>query len=294
MIIYVSSSIWASPAQTIVNTVNTVGAMGKGIALQYKKKYPLMYDRYREICKAGLFEVGKLWLYKGDDRYILNFPTKKHWRNPSKPEYIEAGLKKFAATYTRVGITSISFPQLGTGHGGLDWDSVVRPMMERYLGDLPLPIYVHIVKKVNSFTPEHLVPISQAIPFETVLIDIKDLEGRKFDSLYSEREIQFNFIDGEELHFTINGKTAESVSLDFFKIVWEDLNLCRVSVSSLFQKKISPAYENVVSLLSMIKYVDVVDTGKTYDALQHDPVKALVISEDSRVREHSEQEKLPL
>ena len=72
MLTYLSSSIWASPAQTLVNTVNVVGAMGKGIALEFKRKYPDMYQRYRELCEAKEFKAGMLWFYKARGRYILN------------------------------------------------------------------------------------------------------------------------------------------------------------------------------------------------------------------------------
>lgn len=144
MLMYVQQDIFKSPAQVIVNTVNTVGAMGKGIAKRYKEVYPDMYKQYQKFCEQHLLDIGKLWIYKSDTKWILNFPTKKHWRNPSKIEYIEQGLKKFVETYEEKGVTSVSFPQLGCGNGGLDWESEVRPLMEKYLKDLPIDVFVHI------------------------------------------------------------------------------------------------------------------------------------------------------
>ncbi len=143
MISYVHGDIFTSEAQVLVNAVNTVGVMGKGIALEFKRRYPQMFKEYQGICKAGQFKVGQLWLYKSADKWILNFPTKIHWRDPSRLEYIEAGLRTFAAIYAQDEITSIAFPQLGCGAGGLDWESQVRPLMERYLSPLSIRIEIY-------------------------------------------------------------------------------------------------------------------------------------------------------
>lgn len=144
MLMYVNSNLFDSPAQVLVNTVNTVGVMGKGIALQFKKLYPEMFRNYQHFCENGALTVGKLYLYKAPGKWILNFPTKKNWRNKSQLAYIEAGLQKFVATYQEKEIESISFPQLGTGNGGLDWEREVQPLMEKYLRKLPIKVYVHI------------------------------------------------------------------------------------------------------------------------------------------------------
>ena len=89
-----NKNIFDSKCQTIVNTINCVGVMGKGLALEMKNRYPLMFDKYKEYCNNGLIDIGKLWLYKdSDEKWILNFPTKKHWKNNSQYEYIEDGMK---------------------------------------------------------------------------------------------------------------------------------------------------------------------------------------------------------
>lgn len=140
----VKGNIFNTKAQTIVNTVNCVGVMGKGIALVYKLRYPKMFDLYKEYCASKLIGIGKLWLYKGEVNapWVLNFPTKYHWKYPSKMEYIEKGLQKFVDTYKEKGITSIAFPMLGTHNGGLDKNEVLS-LMERYLNkcDIPIEIY---------------------------------------------------------------------------------------------------------------------------------------------------------
>lgn len=93
MITYLKGDIFSSPAQVLVNTVNTVGVMGKGVALEFKKRYPAMFKSYERVCDEKQLEIGKLLLWKGPEKWVLMFPTKKHWRSPSKLEYIEAGLQ---------------------------------------------------------------------------------------------------------------------------------------------------------------------------------------------------------
>ena len=144
MITYVSGNLFDSPAQVLVNTVNTVGVMGKGIAKEFKEIYPEMFNRYQALCESGDFSIGKLWLYKTPNKWILNFPTKKDWRQPSRPEYIQVGLAKFVESYSDFGIHSIAFPALGCGNGELDFDSQVRPQMEKHLSDLPIDIFVYL------------------------------------------------------------------------------------------------------------------------------------------------------
>ena len=155
MINYVACDLLTSPARVLVNTVNTVGAMGKGIAKDFKTIYPEMFQQYQELCERKQFDVGQLWLYKTEHKWILNFPTKKHWRNPSHPDYIEAGLQKFAETYHIYRITSISFPMLGCGNGELDWETQVQPLMEQYLSKLPVTVYIHLHHVKDRFSPEH-------------------------------------------------------------------------------------------------------------------------------------------
>lgn len=156
MLTYLTINLFHSPAQTLVNTVNTVGVMGKGIAAVFKKLYPEMYQEYRRLCKAGKLNIGKLYVYRTPNKIIVNFPTKKHWRNRSKVEYIEAGLEEFVRSYTNYGISSVSFPQLGCGNGELDWERQVQPVMERCLKDLPIPVYIHLYPQSPDFVPERL------------------------------------------------------------------------------------------------------------------------------------------
>lgn len=122
-------NIFNTQCQTIVNTINCVGVMGKGIALEMKNRYPEMFEKYKGFCDRQLIEVGKLWLYKSDDKWILNFPTKIHWRNNSEYDYIKKGMAKFVETYKEKDIKSIAFPMLGCSNGGLDVNAVLEIMM---------------------------------------------------------------------------------------------------------------------------------------------------------------------
>lgn len=147
VILYVQGDLLQSPAQTLVNTVNTVGVMGKGIALEFKHLFPAMAIQYRELCERGQLDIGQLWLYKGYSKWVLNFPTKKHWQQPSQVSYIEAGLEKFVEVYNQWGIHSIAFPHLGCGNGHLDFETQVRPLMEYYLKPLPIDVFIYSNKK---------------------------------------------------------------------------------------------------------------------------------------------------
>ena len=161
MLIYRRTSLLESDAQTLVNTVNCVGIMGKGLAQAFKEREPQMFAAYKRICDQHMLEPGKLWLWRGSPNWVLNFPTKLHWRNPSKLEWIKAGLEKFVSAYEAQGITEVSFPKLGCGNGNLDWDEV-RPVMERYLGGLPIKVYIHDYTR-DIGLPEHLETIADAV-----------------------------------------------------------------------------------------------------------------------------------
>lgn len=133
-------NLFDADVDALVNTVNTVGVMGKGVALQFKRKYPDNFRAYEQACQAGQVEIGKMLTFdRGEQarpRFILNFPTKKHWRQPSKLEYIDAGLIDLVNEVRRLGITSIAVPALGCSNGGLAW-SDVKPRITKAFEVLP-------------------------------------------------------------------------------------------------------------------------------------------------------------
>jgi O-acetyl-ADP-ribose deacetylase (regulator of RNase III) len=127
-------------AEALVNTVNTVGFMGKGIALQFKQAFPGNFNAYARAAKKGEIQPGRMFVYPTgyvtNPRFIINFPTKRHWRGRSRMEDVEAGLKALVEEIRRFGIRSVAVPPLGCGNGGLDWREV-RPRIVAALGRLP-------------------------------------------------------------------------------------------------------------------------------------------------------------
>lgn len=128
MIEYKSGDILSEDAEALVNTVNCVGVMGRGIALQFKKAFPENFKAYASACKREEVQPGRMFVFETgqltNPRYIINFPTKRHWRGKSRMEDIEAGLKALVDTVHRYNIRSIAIPPLGSGLGGLDWSDV--------------------------------------------------------------------------------------------------------------------------------------------------------------------------
>jgi uncharacterized protein YwgA/O-acetyl-ADP-ribose deacetylase (regulator of RNase III) len=136
-------NLFDSKAQTLVNTVNCVGVMGKGVALEFKNRFPEMYEDYLARCKAGTVRLGQPYLYRSlIPPWVLNFPTKDHWRSVSRLQDIETGLRYLLAHYQDWGITSLAVPPLGCGHGQLEW-RVVGPTLYRYLKRLQIPVELY-------------------------------------------------------------------------------------------------------------------------------------------------------
>lgn len=143
----------------LVNTVNTVGVMGKGIALQFKRAFPENYKAYKKACDAGGVQPGRMFIHDlgglTQPRYIINFPTKRHFRGRSRLEDVQAGLTTLAEDIRRLGIKSIALPPLGCGLGGLDWKRVL-PMIESALGEL-VDVDVVVYEPAGAPKPEEMV-----------------------------------------------------------------------------------------------------------------------------------------
>src|SRR6266550_1988124 len=134
-----TGNLLEAEAEALVNTVNTEGVMGKGIALQFKKKFPAMFEDYQAACKAGRVRIGQMHIYERKDmlnpRYVINFPTKRHWRSPARIEDIRAGLAALVKVIRERGIRSVAVPPLGCGNGKLDWNEVL-PVIRGALSEL--------------------------------------------------------------------------------------------------------------------------------------------------------------
>jgi len=169
MFAFKTGDILSEDAEALVNTVNCVGIMGRGIALQFKNRFPENFKAYEAACKRQAVEPGKMFVFATGQltfpRYIINFPTKRHWRGKSRMEDIDAGLKALANEIRDRNITSIAIPPLGCGLGGLDW-ATVRPRIEAALrpienlksiifepGDAPADVRANCSTDVPEMTP---------------------------------------------------------------------------------------------------------------------------------------------
>lgn len=141
MLIERTGNIFTTNCQTIVNTINCVGVMGAGIAYEFRLRYEDMFKKYQNHCKNKNIDIGTLWIYNADDKRILNFPTKYHWKFPSKKEYLHKGLQKFLDTYKEKGITSIAFPLLGAQKGGINPQESLS-IMTSYLKDCDINVEI--------------------------------------------------------------------------------------------------------------------------------------------------------
>ena len=171
--------LFEAKAQTLVNTVNCVGVMGKGVAAEFKRRFPAMFNDYAARCERKQVRLGEPYLYHDlTGQRIVNFPTKDHWRSPSRLSDIEHGLDYFARHCVEWGIESVALPPLGCGNGGLAW-SEVGPLIFRKLRDLPISVEVY----APFGTPKHeLTQEFLAGPAQASLSD----EGRKPDKLNPE------------------------------------------------------------------------------------------------------------
>lgn len=144
MITYRKDSLFDSGATAIVNAVNCVGVMGGGLALAFKEKYPLMFLDYKHYCDNGQLRPGKLHTYQPtltNDPCIVNLPTKDHWENPSKLEYIESGMARLSVRAVVNSWHSVAVPALGCGLGGLEWDDV-KPIIEKHARLSPNTLWI--------------------------------------------------------------------------------------------------------------------------------------------------------
>ncbi len=139
---YVSGDLFTSSAQVLVNPVNCEGVMGRGLAVEFKCRWPSMFVVYQEACRTGACAIGRPWVCWSTFPIIVCFPTKDSWRSPSQLSYIDAGLERLVEYIPRF-IHSLAFPKLGTGNGGLSWEEV-QPVMERYLSGLRQEVFIYV------------------------------------------------------------------------------------------------------------------------------------------------------
>lgn len=306
MITYVDFSLFESPAKVLVNTVNTVGVMGKGIAKEFKRIYPEMFKEYQVICERQMFDIGDLWLYKTEHKWVLNFPTKKHWRSPSKPEYIETGLKKFVNIYQDARIGSVSIPLLGCGNGELDWNKQVKPIMERYLKTLPIQIFIHLNPAYSSTTtPEHHNPKEtkkwlrsqpQSLGFTEVWDDIVAIieKGDRFKTFDNQKSFIVTEFFKDDGGITITaGSEQFGLYKEQFLDLWQQIRDIGVCIPRIMPSGLDEYAEYVLPILSELPYLTQIrqsdkDTGLTHSA------HGLLLKSPSKESDLSKPEQLQL
>lgn len=193
MLTYTQGNLLEAPTEALVNTVNEVGVMGKGIALMFRDSFPENARAYQAACKAGEVRVGRMLVTREHDltgaRWIINFPTKKHWRNPSKLEWVREGLRDLVRVVREKQIRSIAVPPLGCGNGGLEWTQVRREI-EAALADLadvdirvyePTATYHNAPKRqgVEALTPARALIVELVRRYGILGLDCTNLEVQK-------------------------------------------------------------------------------------------------------------------
>ena len=236
-------NIFESKAKTLVNTINCVGIMGKGIALEFKQKYPYMYKEYIALCNRKAIKPGEPYLYADlMSTSIINFPTKDHWKSPSKLSYIINGLQWFKDNYDKLGIVSIAFPPLGCGNGGLSWD-IVGPIMYENLVNLPIEIEIYAPYGTASDK------LTSAFLSKNYIHSTSDILGNK--------NIKFN--DKWLLILYVVKKLSENryvlnVGRTIFQKICYVLNSEGVNIGAVFTKgsygPYSPQIKNIIMVLS--------------------------------------------
>lgn len=201
MIRFTQGNLLEAKAEALINTVNTVGVMGKGIALMFKEAFPENYKAYQEACTRKDVCVGRMFVTERhqliNPKWIINFPTKQHWRNPSRIEWIEEGLHDLRRVIVEKGIRSVALPPLGSGNGGLEW-TTVRPLIERFLGELsgvdvivyePTTTYQNVMKRsgVEKLTPARALMADLVRRYWVLGIECTLLEVQKL-AYFLERE----------------------------------------------------------------------------------------------------------
>jgi O-acetyl-ADP-ribose deacetylase (regulator of RNase III) len=212
MIRYTQGNLLDAEVEALVNTVNTVGIMGKGIALMFKEAFPENFRLYAAACKRGEVQIGRMFVTERPPlagsslgpRWIINFPTKRHWRDRTRPEWVQAGLADLTRLLQEKAIRSVALPPLGCGNGGLEW-SAVRPLIEQALADFPsvevlvyepTPRYQNVAKRegVEQLTPARAL-IAELIRRYWILgIECSMLEVQKL-VWFLEREIEARGLD---------------------------------------------------------------------------------------------------
>ena len=227
MIKFIQGNLLDAKAEALVNTVNTMGIMGKGIALMFKEAFPENFKAYEAACERKEVRLGHMFVTERQDmfgpRLLINFPTKANWRFPSQLEWIEEGLKDLRRVIEEKDVHSIAIPPLGSGNGGLDWNEV-KPRIERVLADIPnvevivyepTEKYQNVAKKkgVEALTPARAMVAELIRRYWILGIECTILEIQKLAYFLERKVISFELENTLDLRFKANKFGPYSVRL---------------------------------------------------------------------------------
>ncbi|QQD24335.1 Appr-1-p processing protein [Venatoribacter cucullus] len=228
MIEYTQGNLLEAPVEALVNTVNTVGVMGKGIALMFKERFPANMQAYAQACKQQQVQTGHMFITETGElmgpRWIVNFPTKQHWRGNSRMEWVESGLQDLRRFIVEQQVQSIAIPPLGAGNGGLSWADV-KPRIEAALGDIPgvqvlvyepTAAYQNVAKRngVQNLTEARALVAELVRRYWLLGIDCSLLEIQKL-AWFLQRAIQLQGLpDKLQLNFVANNYGPYANNLD--------------------------------------------------------------------------------
>lgn len=266
MLITVETEIFQSPARVLMNPVNTAGVMSSGVSAEFKRFFPDAFSRYRSLCEAGQIEPGRLFLYPADFRTVLHLPIKRHWRTASTAEIIESGLQKLAAVWADQNIHTMAIPRFAEGE--LDWDSVIRPMLEIYLGPLPIPVYLHHqsmpdIRRSIKQLDQSLNQPPQHVAFDRVWKDMGRIIRRTYGQFTAEdnRAYTVAFQDGtrySRLVVTPDGETSTGIGTPSLAELWDMLQSARILLPSQFPSGLEAVASYLMPLFAKVDYVRIV------------------------------------
>ncbi len=281
MITYVNGDLFKSPAHVLVNTVNTVGVMGKGVAKEFKRLFPDMFQQYRNLCEDKKFDIGNLFLYRTDNKWVLNFPTKKHWRNPSRPEYIEKGLKKLVSIYLDVGIYDLAMPLIGCGHGELDWPTQVKPIIEKYMKNIPIDVFVYLSAPGQVPIPEHrnvaameawLRSEPEHLPFTEVWRDLLQVLERKTEfKTLAGKDNSFRATASEKSHGILIETNNKKILFDALDLLdfWQQLRSYGFTSRQIAPSGLSRKSYYLMPIFAELDYATEASLSESYERLRN-------------------------
>lgn len=204
-------NLLTADVDALVNTVNTEGVMGKGLALQFKKAFPENFASYERACKAGEVVTGRMHVVKrlASPRFIINFPTKQHWRHPSRFVYITEGLRDLVIRIRALGIESVAVPPLGCGNGGLDWCDVKPAILEAF-ADVP-SVRVVLFEPADAPSANEVIDRRKKPGMTPGRAAILSLMGRYLDTGYDYR---LSLVEVQKLAYLLQ-QAGENLRLEY-------------------------------------------------------------------------------